>query len=99
MPQEYKLLLKHADEPDYSRDLECYERHGGYQALRQALDMKATADADGNEVTAQAQLRKSVLESGLRGRGGAGFSCGLKWSFIRHPNPKPVYLICNADES
>ena len=48
MPQEYKLLLKHADEPDYSRNLECYERHGGYQALRQALDMKASADADGN---------------------------------------------------
>ena len=99
MPQEHKLLLKYADAPDYSKDLECYERHGGYQALRQALDMKASTGADGNEVTAQAQLRKSVLDSGLRGRGGAGFSCGLKWSFVRHPNPKPVYLICNADES
>lgn len=99
MPQEHKLLLKYADAPDYSKDLECYERHGGYQALRQALDIKASTGVDGNEVTAQAQLRKSVLDSGLRGRGGAGFSCGLKWSFVRHPNPKPVYLICNADES
>ena len=94
MPQEYKLLLKHADEAGYTIDLECYERHGGYAALRQALAMKATG-----ETTPQAQVRKSVLDSGLRGRGGAGFSCGLKWSFVRHPNPKPVYLICNADES
>ena len=94
MPQEYKLLLKHADESGYSNDLECYERHGGYAALRQVLAMKATG-----ETTPQAQVRKSVLDSGLRGRGGAGFSCGLKWSFVRHPNPKAVYLICNADES
>ena len=94
MPQEYKLLLKHADEAGYTIDLECYERHGGYAALRQALAMKATG-----ETPPQAQVRKSVLDSGLRGRGGAGFSCGLKWSFVRHPNPKPVYLICNADES
>ena len=94
MPQEYKLLLKHADKAGYTIDLECYERHGGYAALRQALAMKATG-----ETTPQAQVRKSVLDSGLRGRGGAGFSCGLKWSFVRHPNPKPVYLICNADES
>ena len=94
MPQEYKLLLKHADEAGYTVDLECYERHGGYAALRQVLAMKATG-----ETTPQAQVRKSVLDSGLRGRGGAGFSCGLKWSFVRHPNPKPVYLICNADES
>ena len=94
MPQEYKLLLKHTAESGYSNDLECYERHGGYATLRQALSMKATG-----ETTPQAQVRKCVLDSGLRGRGGAGFSCGLKWSFVRHPNPKPVYLICNADES
>ena len=94
MPQEFKLLLKLADDAGYTVDLECYERHGGYAALRQVLAMKATG-----ETTPQAQVRKSVLDSGLRGRGGAGFSCGLKWSFVRHPNPKPVYLICNADES
>jgi NADH-quinone oxidoreductase subunit F len=45
------------------------------------------------------QIRKEVMDSGLRGRGGAGFSCGLKWSFIDHRSGKPVYLICNADES
>ena len=66
MPQEYKLLLKHADEAGYTIDLECYERHGGYAALRQSLAMKATG-----ETTPQAPVRKSVLASGLRGRGGA----------------------------
>ena len=94
MPQEYKLLLKHADQTDYSNDLECYQLHGGYEALRQALAIETEGDN-----TPQSLLRKRVLDSGLRGRGGAGFSCGLKWSFVRHPNPKPVYLICNADES
>jgi len=87
MPKEYKLLLKHADAPGYGTDLACYERHGGYDGLRQVL--KGSPE----------DIRKAVLDSGLRGRGGAGFSCGLKWSFIRHPNAKPVYLICNADES
>ncbi len=99
MPQEYKLLLKNADEPGYSNDIECYERNGGYQAFRKVLAIKTAKDSNNKEITPQAQLRTSVLDSGLRGRGGAGFSCGLKWSFIRHPNPKPVYLICNADES
>ena len=99
MPQEYKLLLKHADEADYSNDLECYKRHGGYETLRKSLAIATAKGIDGNEITPQAQVRKAVLDSGLRGRGGAGFSCGLKWSFVRHPNPKPVYLICNADES
>ena len=99
MPREYKLILKHADEPGYSSDIECYERHGGYEALRKALAITPSKEPDKNDITAQAQIRKTVLDSGLRGRGGAGFSCGLKWSFVRHPNPKPVYLICNADES
>ena len=39
------------------------------------------------------------MASGLRGRGGAGFSCGLKWSFVDRKSGKPIYLICNADES
>ncbi|MDP7050812.1 MAG: NADH-quinone oxidoreductase subunit NuoF [Verrucomicrobiota bacterium] len=99
MPREHRIILKHADAPDYSNDIGCYERHGGYKMLRKTLKRKAKKDADGNELTPQAQVREEVKASGLRGRGGAGFPCGLKWSFIRHPNPKPVYLICNADES
>jgi len=99
MPREHRIILKHADAPEYSNDIGCYERHGGYKMLRKALKRKVKKDADGNELTPQAQVREEVKASGLRGRGGAGFPCGLKWSFIRHPNPKPVYLICNADES
>ena len=99
MPEEHRIILKHADALGYSNDIGCYERHGGYKMLRKALKRKAKKDADGTALTPQAQVREEVNASGLRGRGGAGFPCGLKWSFIRHPNPKPVYLICNADES
>ena len=99
MPKEHRIILKHADADGYSNDLECYERHGGYQTLRAALKRRSKKDSDGNELTPQAQVREEVKASGLRGRGGAGFPCGVKWGFIRHPNPKPVYLICNADES
>ena len=64
-----------------------YERRGGYQALRKALAMEPSA------VVAE------VKESGLRGRGGAGFPTGMKWSFIPQNNPNPKYLVVNADES
>ncbi|CAA9301182.1 MAG: NADH-ubiquinone oxidoreductase chain F [uncultured Friedmanniella sp.] len=64
-----------------------YERSGGYEALRRALTM---------EPSAVVQL---VKDAGLRGRGGAGFPTGLKWGFIPQDNPKPKYLVVNADES
>ena len=54
---------------------------------------------DGKKLSAQEQIREDVKVSGLRGRGGAGFSCGLKWSFVDRKSGKPIYLICNADES
>ena len=54
---------------------------------------------DGKKLSAQEQIREDVKISGLRGRGGAGFSCGLKWSFVDRKSGKPIYLICNADES
>ena len=44
-------------------------------------------------------IRKEVLTSGLRGRGGAGFSAGMKWNFVNRKSGKPIYLLCNADES
>ena len=65
-----------------------YERRGGYDALRAAL-------ADGS----RPKSSPVVKESGLRGRGGAGFPTGMKWSFIPQDNPKPKYLVVNADES
>ncbi len=99
MPKEHRIILKHADASGYSNDLECYERHGGYKTLRAALKRGSKKDAADNELTPQAQVREEVKAAGLRGRGGAGFPCGVKWGFIRHPNPKPIYLICNADES
>ena len=64
-----------------------YEYRGGYRALRKALTMPP------------ADVVTLVKDSGLRGRGGAGFPTGMKWSFIPQDNPKPKYLVVNADES
>lgn len=99
MPKEYRLILKHADQPGYTPDIECYLRHGGYEALRKALTLPPKTLPDGKVVAGPEQLRQEVSLSGLRGRGGAGFSCGLKWSFVDRRSGKPIYLICNADES
>jgi NADH-quinone oxidoreductase subunit F len=99
MPQEFKLILKNADSPGYTPDIECYLRHGGYEELKKALALPVKDLADGKKMTAQEQIRDEVLKSGLRGRGGAGFSAGLKWSFVDRKSGKPIYLICNADES
>jgi NADH-quinone oxidoreductase subunit F len=70
-----------------SWQLSSYERSGGYSALRTALGMQP------------ADVVTAVKDSGLRGRGGAGFPTGMKWSFIPQDNPKPKYLVVNADES
>jgi NADH-quinone oxidoreductase subunit F len=70
-----------------SWQLPSYERTGGYGALRTALRMQP------------ADVVTAVKDSGLRGRGGAGFPTGMKWSFIPQDNPKPKYLVVNADES
>jgi NADH-quinone oxidoreductase subunit F len=99
MPNECRLILKHADEPGYTPDIECYLRHGGYDALKKALAMQPKNMPDGKTQSPQEQIRREVMASGLRGRGGAGFSCGLKWSFVDRKSGKPIYLICNADES
>ncbi len=79
------VLTSHVREPN-SYTLEFYLQHGGYQALRKALLMKP------DEVT------ELVKASGLRGRGGAGFPTGLKWSFVTKDD-RPRYVCCNADES
>ncbi len=79
-------LTAHWDEPG-SFTLEAYRRFGGYQALPKALGM------DPDEVI------QAVKDSGLRGRGGAGFPTGVKWGFIPQGDGKPHYLVVNADES
>ncbi len=99
MPGENRLILKYADEAGYTPDLECYLRHGGYEALKKALAIQPKTLPDGKQVSGAEQIRDEVKLSGLRGRGGAGFSCGLKWSFVDRKSGKPIYLICNADES
>ncbi|MBN1773794.1 MAG: NADH-quinone oxidoreductase subunit NuoE, partial [Deltaproteobacteria bacterium] len=80
-----KILLKHRGDTK-ARDLEVYRKSGGYKALEKALGMKPEA------VTAE------VKAAALRGRGGAGFPAGVKWSFLPKERTGPVYLICNADE-
>ncbi|CAB4244276.1 NADH-quinone oxidoreductase subunit F [Methylacidimicrobium sp. AP8] len=86
--REHRMILRYVDQPGYTTDIDCYLRHGGYAQLRKALSMDPAA------------IVGEVKASGLRGRGGAGFPTGTKWGFIDHTkNRKPVYLLCNADES
>jgi len=99
MPQEHRLILKYADQPGYTPDIDCYLRHDGYEMLRKVFALHPKDLPDGKKMSPQEQVRDEVMKSGLRGRGGAGFSCGLKWSFVDRKSGKPVYLICNADES
>ena len=79
------LSANWADEKAWTRA--AYEKAGGYQALRKAVKM------DPDDIIA------AVKDSGLRGRGGAGFPTGMKWSFIPQGDGKPHYLVVNADES
>ena len=99
MPSEFRLILKHIDEPGYDPGLDCYLRHGGYEVLKKVLALSPQTAADGKTTSPQEQLRQEVTVSGLRGRGGAGFSCGMKWSLVDRKSGKPIYLVCNADES
>ena len=82
-----KLLLAN-DKVEGIRYYETYRKHGGYTAVEKALN---TLSPD--EVT------EEVKKSGLRGRGGAGFPTGMKWSFLAKPEGISRYLVCNADES
>ena len=86
-PQETVLISQRWGIPD-SRKIDVYLRNGGYRALEKAL----------KEMT-PAAIIDEVKKSNLRGRGGAGFPTGMKWSFVPKDSPKPKYVICNADES
>jgi NADH-quinone oxidoreductase subunit F len=82
-----KVLLEHINEPGIET-LEVYRKKGGYASVEKALK---TMSPD--------EVVEEVKKSGLRGRGGAGFPTGMKWSFLAKPEGKPRYLVCNADES
>ncbi|MEW6731820.1 MAG: NADH-quinone oxidoreductase subunit F, partial [Acidobacteriota bacterium] len=84
---ETKVLTARFDLPN-STDIDVYLKADGYQALTKTV----------KEMTPD-QVIDEVKKSALRGRGGAGFSAGMKWSFVPKQSPKPKYLVCNADES
>jgi NADH-quinone oxidoreductase subunit F len=80
-----KALLKNIENPN-SSDIDAYIKNGGYSAIYKAFEMRP------------ADIIDEVRRSGLRGRGGAGFPTGIKWSFAAADPQKPKYLLCNADE-
>jgi len=86
-PLEHRLIFENIGRKDWKIDIDTYLKAGGYKDLKKAVKMS------------RADIVNEVKTSGLRGRGGAGFPCGVKWSFIKPDEKKPVYLICNADES
>ena len=81
------LLFKDIDTPGLAA-IETYRKLGGYRTLGEVVGKKPPDECI-----------EVVKASGLRGRGGAGFPCGLKWSFVPTDSPRPKYLVCNADES
>ncbi|MDQ6828880.1 MAG: NADH-quinone oxidoreductase subunit NuoF [Gemmatimonadota bacterium] len=85
-PRETPLLSQYFGDAE-ARTLDGWKKRGGYVALEKALG------------TPEADIVNVVKESGLRGRGGAGFPTGMKWSFMKPGDGKPHYLCCNADES
>ncbi len=83
-----KVLTKNMQNPEYKGSCTEYESLGGYQAFRKVVGKIAPAE-----------IIETVKQSGLRGRGGAGFPTGVKWSFLPKGYDGPIYLCCNADES
>src|SRR5271169_6204729 len=87
MPEFEPVLLRRIN-AKASPWLEGYRADGGYRAIAKALNTMTPA-----------QVIDAVKASGLRGRGGAGFPCGVKWTFLPPSHPGPIYLCVNADES
>lgn len=86
-PDEVVVISKRFGIPN-STKIDTYLQHDGYKALQKALT-QMTPDS----------IIDEVKKSSLRGRGGAGFPTGMKWSFVPKDSPKPKYVLCNADES
>src|SRR5947199_9436138 len=87
MPNFDPILLRRVGQPN-SQALETYRADGGYRGLTKALHEMSPA-----------QVIDVVKDSGLRGRGGAGFPCGVKWTFLPKDHSGPIYLCVNADAS
>ncbi|MCB1088071.1 MAG: NADH-quinone oxidoreductase subunit F, partial [Verrucomicrobiae bacterium] len=86
-PREHRMIFRNVDRKGWDTSIGTYLKEGGYEQLKAALKMEPKA------------VTEEVKKAGVRGRGGAGFPAGVKWTFIPPNNTKPVYLICNADES
>ncbi len=86
-PNEHRMIFRNVDREGWDPSIDTYLGEGGYEQLKKAVAMEPQAITD------------EVKKAGVRGRGGAGFPAGVKWGFIPPNNTKPVYLICNADES
>jgi len=84
---EKRILFKYIDDPNQIK-IDTYIAHGGYKAWEKVI-----------RSIPPAQVIDEVKRAGRRGRGGAGFPAGLKWSYVPKDSPKPRYLICNGDES
>ena len=85
--KEHRVVFRNIDRVGWDSSIATYLGEGGYEQLKKALALP------------KQEIIDEVKKAGLRGRGGAGFPCGVKWGFIPPTNTKPVYLICNADES
>lgn len=86
-PLERRMLMATMSKPGYRGSIDEYLAAGGYQAIVKAVSIKPE------------QIIREVAESRLKGRGGAGFPTGVKWKYIDRRSGKPIYLVCNADES
>ena len=84
-PDEVRVISKRFGQG--ATDIDRYQQLDGYKAVQKALGMQPDA------------IINEVKNSGLRGRGGAGFSTGMKWSFVPKQSAKPKYVLCNGDES
>jgi NADH-quinone oxidoreductase subunit F len=82
-----KILLAHDHVPGI-QTYEVYRKHGGYNSVEKSI-----------KTMSPEAVVEDVKKSGLRGRGGAGFPTGMKWSFLAKPEGVPRYIVCNADES
>ena len=89
MPHEQNLVIFEALSQERSWTLEGYRKIGGYEAWERILREKPPRE----------QIIETVKASGLRGRGGAGFPTGVKWSFMPRQSPAQKYVVCNSDES
>ncbi len=85
--KEERIIYRHIGVEGWTADIGCFMKDGGYSALKNAVSK------------APQELCAEVEKSGIKGRGGAGFPMGMKWKFLDRKSGKPVYLICNADES